>query len=341
MADALLKELSNTDLDWLITHGERQRLPLGRQLFDGQNPTDRLYLLIEGRFGLVPSESTSSAATEAVLPGEFVGLPPLLGLANYAAASTLAESLILSLPIAQVQAKLTADIGFAAHLYRAIAVMLSDRLRRIFASPDRIQLWGERSAKEALSVFGELRDSDIDWLVSFGEIQPINANQALLQAGRPVDAFYIVLDGQFGLSAPDGNFNALLLCFSGLEASTQNQSPFARLSRGALPGIISFLDFRPLPVTVRAVQNATVFAVSRQTLVTKLQVDASFASRFYRVIAVQILELLETICERMASPSANDDLNDDEELDFDDLDQMSEGANKFNWMLNQLGINDG
>jgi bacteriocin-type transport-associated protein len=339
MADALLRELSNTDLDWLITSGERQRLPSGQQLFDAQNPTDQLHLLIEGCLGLTASQS--SDATEEVLQGEFVGLSPLLGVPNDATASTLSESLILSLPIAQVQAKLKADIDFAAHFHRAIAVMLSDRLRRIFESPDRIQLWGERSAKEALSVFGELRDSDIDWLVSFGEIQPINANQVLLQAGRPVDAFYIVLDGQFGLSAPDGNFNALLLCFSGLEESTQNQSTFAQLSRGGLPGIISFLDFRPLPVTVRAVQNATVFAVPRQTLVTKLQVDASFASRFYRVIAIQILELLETICERMAGSGANADLNDDEELDFDDLDQMSEGAKKFNWMLNQLGVNYG
>ena len=34
------------------TSGKRQRLPVGHKLFDGQNPIDRLHLLIEGRLGL-------------------------------------------------------------------------------------------------------------------------------------------------------------------------------------------------------------------------------------------------------------------------------------------------
>ncbi|MEM1293305.1 MAG: cyclic nucleotide-binding protein, partial [Cyanobacteria bacterium P01_H01_bin.162] len=85
-----------------------------------------------------------------------------------------------------------------------------------------------------------------------------------------------------------------------------------------------------------------VFAVPRQTLVTKLQVDDSFASRFYRVIAIEILELLHTVSARLVEPAAfnADDSEDllDEELDMDDLQHMSEGAKKFNWMLSQLGV---
>ena len=109
-----------------------------------------------------------------------------------------------------------------------------------------------------------------------------------------------------------------------------------------MPGIISFLDFRPLPVTIRALKGALVFAVPRQTLVTKLQADYSFASRFYRVIAIEVLELLQTVSTRLVDAgtltngATGDDL--DEELDMDDLNQMSEGAKKFNWMLSQLGV---
>ena len=157
-----------------------------------------------------------------------------------------------------------------------------------------------------------------------------------------MDALYILLDGQMAISAPQqGTFNPLYLCFSGLEESTRDQKAFAALAKGGMPGIISFLDFRPLPVTIRTVKESLVFAVPRQTLTTKLQVDNSFASRFYRVVAIEVLELLQNVSLRLvhpetAGPSPDDLL--DEELDMDDLKQMSDGAKKFNWMLSQLGV---
>lgn len=360
MADTLLRELSNADLDWMITRGERTRLPAGHALITPDTPPDRIYVVVEGTLDLhFPNaetaqgdessrsiQSTLLAENNRIFQGEVVGISPLFDMLPPAEIKTLEESLVLSLTMAQMQQKLQQDIAFAAHFYRAIAVMLSDRLRRIFEHPERIRFWGKRSAKEALSIFGELRDSDIDWLVSFGQTEPIAAEEVLLQAGRPVDALHIILDGQLSISAPAGDFNSLLLCFSGLEKSTRTQKAFASISRGGLPGIISFLDFRPLPVTIRAAQQSLVFSVPRQRLVTKLQADDSFASRFYRVIAVQVLELLETVrgLEHRAElaidgSSADATLTEDEELDLEDLDQMSEGAAKFNWMLKQLGVN--
>lgn len=353
MVDTLLRELSNSDLDWMITSGERTRLPVGHSLISQGASPDRIYVVIEGSLGLhFPEQAAkASASPEAslssvlddnsrIFQGEVVGISPLFDMPAPAEIKTVEESLVLSLTMAQMQAKLRQDVAFAAHFYRAIAVMLSDRLRRIFERPEKVRVWGKRSAKEVLSVFGELRDSDIDWLVSFGQTEQIPAETVLLQAGRPVDALYVVLDGQFSISAPEGDFNSLLLCFSGLEKSTRTQKAFASISRGALPGIISFLDFRPLPVTIRTAEEALVFTVPRQMLVTKLQADNSFASRFYRVIAVQVLELLETV--RGLEHGADADMaQDDEELDLEDLDQMSEGAAKFNWMLKQLGVSYG
>ena len=360
MADTLLRELSNADLDWMITSGERKRLPSGYCLIDPETPHDSIYLLIEGELALAPSEVSPVQAndssgqaelsavedTQRISQGEVVGISPLFDRPNPVKIKTLKESLVLSLTVPQIKQKMHEDIAFAAHFHRAIAVMLSDRLRQIFEQPGRLWLLGDRSAKEALSVFGELRDSDIDWLISFGHTEQIETNQVLLQAGRPADALYIILDGQLSLSAPEGEFNSLLLCFSGLEKSTRTQKAFASISRGGLPGIISFLDFRPLPVTIRADRNSLVFAMPRQMLVTKLQADNSFASRFYRVIAVQILELLAAVRGQEQDPTATltpEDSNgeQDEELDLEDLDQMSEGAAKFNWMLNQLGVSHG
>ena len=345
MADTLLRELSNTDLDWMITQGERSRLSEGQQLLSSQIKSDVLYVLIEGKLGLMvkPEAASSEALVDELGQGEIVGLNALFGISEMWGVQLLEPSMVMSLPIVDLQAKLEADIAFAAHFYRAIAIMLSSRLRRIFEQPGRIQHWGERSAKEVLSIFGELRDSDIDWLVSFGETQTVPADKVLLQAARPVDALYILLDGQMAISAPQaGSFNPLYLCFSGLENSTREQKAFTTISKGGMPGIISFLDFRPLPVTIRATRDSLVFAVPRQTLVTKLQVDNSFASRFYRVIAIEILELLHAVSARLINPEAITaaDTADrlDEELDMADLQQLSEGAKKFNWMLSQLGV---
>lgn len=347
MADTLLRELSNTDLDWMITTGERSQLPSGQPLLAPQRHSDLLYVLIEGKLGLtVQAEPLSSASASQLVDeltqGEVVGIGALFDMPEMSSVSTLEPSMVMSIPILKLRAKLAEDVAFAAHFYRAIAIMLSNRLRRIFEQPDRIQYWGERSAKEVLSVFGELRDSDVDWLTAFGEAQAIAADKVLLQAARPVDALYILLDGQMSISAPQqGTFNPLYLCFSGLESSTREQPAYATISKGGMPGIISFLDFRPLPVTIRAVRESLVFAVPRQTLVTKLQVDDSFASRFYRVIAIEILEPLQTVSARLVQPEAIAPFSEpmlDEELDLEDLQQMSEGAKKFNWMLSQLGV---
>jgi CRP-like cAMP-binding protein len=345
MADTLLQELSNADLDWIITSGQRQELRQGQELLNLKQQQELIYILIDGRFSLDLSLSLAGGqplAIDELAQGEVLGIGALLDMTETGVVNALETALVMALPVAQVKQKLINDIDFAAHFYRAIAVMLSTRLRRIFEHPERIQFWGERSAKEALSVFGELRDSDVDWLVSFGETETIPSGQVLLQAGRPVEALYILLDGQMAISAPQqGTFNPLYLCFSGLEESTRDQKAFATLSQGGMPGIISFLDFRPLPVTIRTVQESLVFAVPRQTLATKLQVDNSFASRFYRVVAIEVLTLLQHVSSRLLQPEAPGPGFEDvleEELDLADLQQMSEGAKKFNWMLAQLGV---
>jgi bacteriocin-type transport-associated protein len=343
MTDTLLRVLSNADLDWMIACGDRRTLAAGQSLLHPYVRPDRISLVIEGSLG-ESLTTTQGAVDEAVLidelaQGDLVGFSPLLDVANMTTVTALKPTLVLSLPIALIQAKLADDVAFAAHFYQAIALLLCDRLRRLFEHPDRLRFWGSHSGNDVLTVFGELRDSDIDWLTAFGQIETLPAEQVLLQAARPVESLYILLDGQVVMSASQGAFNPLALCFLGLEASTAAQSAFATLTQGSMPGIISFLDFRPLPVTARSLTEALVFAVPRHTLTTKLQVDDSFASRFYRVIAMQIMEQLRSASMRLVEPHTTGPVMDDEELNMDDLQHVSEGAKKFGWMLAQLGVN--
>lgn len=344
MIDTLLRELTNSDLDWLMASGERQQLLAGQALALESDSLPRLAIVIEGRLGLMPTHDHSPgkpdlANGDDLEAGNILGVRGLFDPTEPTIITPLEPVLLLWLPLAKVREKMADDVAFAAHFYRAIAVMLADRLRGIFQQPGQIRLWAERSAKDVLSVFSELRDSDVDWLVSFGHLETLSTDRVLLQAGRPVDALTILLEGQLAISAPSDTFNPLYLCFSGSETSTRGQPVFATLAKGSMPGISSFLNFHPLPVTIRTVQESLVFKLPRQLMTTKLQTDDSFASRFYRVIARQTLELLQVLeTQGSASPGQGESLAD-EELDLEDLQQMSEGAKKFGWMLSQLGVN--
>ena len=177
MTDTLLRVLSNADLDWMIACGDRRALAAGQSLLRPYISPDCISLVIEGSLG-ESLATTQGTVDEAVLidelaQGDLVGFSLLLDTDNVTAVTALKSTLVLSLPIALIQAKLADDVAFAAHFYHAIALQLSDRLRRLFEHRDRLRFW--ESGNDVLTVFGELRDSDIDWLTAFGAIETIPA----------------------------------------------------------------------------------------------------------------------------------------------------------------------
>ncbi len=301
MTDWLLRILSNADIDWMIASGDRHTLAAGQSLLHSSAAPEWVSIIVEGRLGVAAAQGAVDGAVliDQLNQGDIVGFSPLLDEPNL----TAVTALVLSLSVPQLRAKLSEDVAFAAHIYHVIALQLSDRLRRIFEHPSRLRFWGGQSGNDVLTVFGELRDSDIDWLTAFGAIATIPADRVLLQAGRPVESFYILLEGQMAMSASQDSFNPLALCFLDLEKSTR-EPVFATLNPGSMPGMMSFLDFRPLPVTVRATTASLVFALPRQALANKLQVDDSFACRFYRVIAMGIMAQHQTVSMGLVEPGA-------------------------------------
>lgn len=349
MADILLQELSNADIDWMVTTGLQERIAAGTILLRPGEPADAIYLLLDGVLSLLSGEGGDHPEREmaTLVRGEIVGVATALK-ANPISSTIQAkqDSVVLKLSQEQLAAKLSQDRCFAAHFYRAIALLLSERLRRMYEKPAQLGFEEEQPIKGALSVFGELHDSDIDWLVATGRVEKVLPNKVLLHAGRPVDALHIILDGLLSIAVPEGNYDSLSLCFQGLERNNQPQRIIASLSKGALPGITAFLDFQPLPVTIRAVEESLVFTVPRSELVSKLQQDVGFASRFYRVIALDVLDLLRSVMDRLGCGQRNytqhhvmaSETEYEDELDLDELHQMSQGANRFTWMLKRLGV---
>jgi len=360
MAEVLLRELSNADINWMIATGRQEQVAAGTVLVQLCRDPEVIYLLLDGALSIVipQAESAASSGVPAVgdckdqevthlSRGEIVGETSLFDLCFMPAVVKANEnSLVLAIPRPQLVEKLEQDIYFGTHFYRAIALMLSERLRKILEMPGQIQAVTEQPMKEALFVFGELRDSDVDWLVAAGEIKSLAPNEVLIQAGKPIEALYFVLDGLLLIASPEGDYNPLTLCFECENKLASSEKAIANLTRGEISGAIAFLDFRPPATTVRAVNHSLVLAIPRQVLAAKLQQDVSFAFRFYRVLALQLSNSLQTVMSRLGcnknTYSQHQDMNEaveyEDELDLDSLQQVSQGAARFNWMLKRIGV---
>ena len=51
----------------------------------------------------------------------------------------------------------------------------------------------------ALLILGELNDRDIDWIVTQGKREVLQAGTVLIEEDQPLDALYIVLSGTFNV----------------------------------------------------------------------------------------------------------------------------------------------
>jgi len=363
MSDVLLQALTNTDIDWMVTTGERHTLEDEAVLIASGDELKTLYLLLEGQLSM---QAPCSSREFAVLSrGDIIGAGWLFDLQPVASVVAKGAAVVLSIDKDALQQKLKSDVSFAAHFHRAIALIMSERIRQQFEiaqvaeakqadlgktngrndreNADLLRFQSGQMVKEALFVFSELHDSDIDWMMHTGSISHLSAEDVLLNMGRPVDALYTVLDGQLAIATTEFPYDPFSGCSQKLAALAQSFTPLAFISRGGLPGIISFLDFKPLPVRIHATRSAKVLKIPRQAVVIKLQEDPSFAARFYRVIATQTAHLLSAVTAIECKTSAAEDTSGisdigEGELDIESLQKASEGGQKFDWMLKRLQV---
>jgi hypothetical protein len=63
-------------------------------------------------------------------------------------------------------------------------------------------LGGISAMKKVLYLLGQLSDTDVEWLIARGSRELVAAGTTLIQAGQPVSALYIVLDGTLAVTIP-------------------------------------------------------------------------------------------------------------------------------------------
>ena len=163
--------------------------------------------------------------------------------------------------------------------------------------------------KKVLYIFGQLSDGDVQWLGSAGQRSVAAAGSDLIRQGQPIDQLYIVLEGKLEV----------------LNASGQR---LATVGTGEVVGEMSFIEARPPSATVRAMSDTVLFAVSRDVLEEQLAQDAGFAARFYKALATFLSDRL-----RAAGAGGSED---DDELDPNILDTLSQAGARFDRLVAQL-----
>ena len=250
----------------------------------------------------------------------------------------------MSISQQQLAVKLQQDVGFASRFYRAIAILLSDRLQSIINQFGRSNLAQGQQLRDVLFVLGELHDSDIDWMMACGTREKIAANTVLIHELGPVDALYILLGGKMSLSVSSDERNPLARAFAAIEGGEILGREIARLSQGEIVGETPFIDNRLPSATVKAIEDSLVLLIPRQVLAAKLQQDVGFASRFYRVIATLLSNRLHGMLSRLCygrrvyskGQPLDESIEYEDELHSNVLDRVALAGTRFDWMLRQI-----
>jgi bacteriocin-type transport-associated protein len=363
MTEVLLRELNNSDIDWMLATGSREELAPGTVLIRPNQAVDSLYILLDGALTVSISQADNNplgrafAALEGgemsgreiarLSSGEIVGeIPFVEAYMPSITVKAIQKSQVLSIPRRELATKMQQDISFAAHLYRATAILLADRLDKIIRQLGQSTLvLSQPQLREILFVFAELRDSDIDWLIVAGSVNKIAANTVLIAGGRPVEALHILLEGKLSLSICEDELNPLTRAFSNLEGSeATTERELARLSRGDMVGETPFVEAPPPSASVKAVEDSLVLSIPRARLAAKLLQDLGFAARFYRVLSVLLADKQKAIVSQLGygrlsyskDKSLDDSLQYENELSADFLAQVALAGARFDWMLKRV-----
>jgi CRP/FNR family transcriptional regulator, cyclic AMP receptor protein len=119
--------LTDGDVEWLATAGERMHLDRGTTLIPLGAHVHDVFFLLDGRLTVRTRAGETIATLES---GEVIGEMSLVDPAPTTVSVEVAtDSTVLRLSHDVVREKLAGDPGFASRFYRALCVFLADRMR--------------------------------------------------------------------------------------------------------------------------------------------------------------------------------------------------------------------
>lgn len=128
----ILGQLDDLDTEWIQNHGTLRQLEAGAVLIREGEPTEALFLILDGRFSVLLSTDQEEAQEVAEMSsGDIVGEISFVDQRPPSATVKAATAgVVVAIGRDLLRQRLEDDEGFAARFYRAIAIFLSDKLRR-------------------------------------------------------------------------------------------------------------------------------------------------------------------------------------------------------------------
>jgi CRP-like cAMP-binding protein len=156
--------LTDEDVDAMVRIGTRRQLRGGEVVIKEGEPADSVILLLQGEF-LVSSTRTGQIARLGA--GEIVGEMSLVDSALPSATVTAhGECLALFIDKTILTQKLDNDLAFGSRFYKALAILLADRLRAMNRAPSV----AERGIADKAEILeDELDPGILDSISSAGE----------------------------------------------------------------------------------------------------------------------------------------------------------------------------
>ncbi len=141
-------ELNDQDIDWLIATGKKQKIEKGDILIEQNKQLSAVFIVLEGAFG-VRVDNQKGKEIAQVGTGEILGEMSLLeARPPSVTVSALTASYVLAVPRRSLEEHLKREPAFAARFYKALAMFLSFRLRRLIHSKSKLDDDGESGVDE-------------------------------------------------------------------------------------------------------------------------------------------------------------------------------------------------
>jgi len=128
-ATTLLKQFTDADIDWMLDANEERHVTAGENVIVKGEPVDAMYIVLEGVLAVEGSDA--ARPIDVVGPGDVVGEMSFVEqVTPTQSVAAMEASLLLVVPHSALHQRADDEPAFAARLYRALAVLLSQRLRR-------------------------------------------------------------------------------------------------------------------------------------------------------------------------------------------------------------------
>ncbi|MBD2680628.1 MULTISPECIES: cyclic nucleotide-binding domain-containing protein [Nostoc] len=325
-----------SDINWMFSIGKCIEYSTNEIIIqEGQGIIDTVAILLEGALSICVSPTGNVKdlqQIDRVSLGEIV--EALSFVDNRPPSSTviaLEPSQVLTLPKQLLLKKLEQDTEFAAHFYQTLSVLMSQQLRRLTDFLVKNKVVPGEALRKVLFVFAILNDGDIDWIISQGIKTKVNPGKVLIEAGKPVEALYILLDGKLGI-------------FVTTPHNETAEKEIAQSIKGEILGEMSFVEATTASATVKAAESSVLLALPQQKLAGKLKQDPGFTARFYRAIAVVLVDRIRdrlfrrgfgTLAYQLDQLLA-EDIEVEDELNLDTLDNTALAGARFDWMIKRF-----